>query len=52
MNQILKFQFKASTNKNALLKEFIGTWKEMDMYYPSVIIVNRIPVQEEELELV
>jgi len=52
MNQIFKFQFKTTKSKNSLLKEFTGTWQEMDMYFPCAIIVNHIPVQEEELELV
>ena len=46
------FQFKMSKSKNAVLKEFTGTWQELEMYFPCAIIVNRIPVQEEELELV
>lgn len=51
MNQIFKFQFKTTKSKNSLLKEFTGTWQELDMYYPSVIIATVTPVEEEELEL-
>lgn len=43
------FQFKVSKAKNAILKEFTGTWQELEMYFPNAIIVNQIPVEEEEL---
>lgn len=52
MEKQFKFQFKNSRAKNSPLREFTGTWQEMEMYYPGTIVVTVTPVEEQELELV
>ena len=48
-NQILKFVFKMKKAKNAIIKEFTGTWADMEMYFPGAIIVNTTYVDELDL---
>ena len=47
--EILKFVFKMKKAKNAIIKEFTGTWADMEMYFPGAIIVNTTYVDELEL---
>lgn len=51
MEKIFKFSFKRSIRTSSPLLEYTGTWSEMEMYYPNVLISNIVPVEEEELEL-
>lgn len=33
--------------KNAIIKEFTGTWADMEMYFSGAIILSITPVEEE-----